>query len=716
MNPWWYTFFSSKSLFLFNPLYLFHLFELMFLISPNIRPPRAARLLHVSEEHGSEGPTQRGLVPWLTFQLPSVTYPIEKSEKLSADPALLEPSRAAAGTTFGVELFLACMSLSPPVSLAPPPAVPETARLFPCLHVSLATSVFRPASGSAWDCTPFSEARAWYLQTLPKPCRASATPPEGWSRQLTALVALLFLRPSETAVWHPQTLPTLPKPRSASETAAAPPRVFYTFRNCCLAPPNPSNPSKTSQCLRHCCSASKSLLWPSETAVWHPQTLPTLPTLPKPRSASETAAAPPRVFYDLPKLLFGTPKPFQPFQRFQNLAEPQRLLQRLRKSFMTFRNCCLAPPNPSNPSNPSKTSQRLRDCYSASKSLLWPFETAVWHPQTLPTLPTLPKPRSASETAAAPPRVFYDLPKLLFGTPKPFQPFQPFQNLAAPPRVFYDLPKLLFGTPKPFQPFQRFQNLATPQRLLQRLQESFMTFRNCCLAPPNPSNPSKTSQRLRDCCSTSKSLLWPSETVVWHPQTLPTLPTLPQPRSASETAAAPPRVFYDLPKLLFGTPKPFQPFQNLAAPQRLLQRLQESFMTFRNCCLAPPNPSNPSKTSQRLRDCWSASESLLRPSETAVWHPKPFQPFQRFQNLAAPQRLLQRLRKSFMTFRNCCLAPPNPSNPSNPSETSQRLRDCCSASKSLLWPSETAVWHPQTLPTLPKPRSASETDMDCSTD
>ena len=138
-----------------------------------------------------------------------------------------------------------------------------------------------------------------------------------------------------------------------------------------------------------------------------------------------------------------------------------------------------------------------------------------------------------------------------------------------------------------------------------------MTFRNCCLAPPNPSNPSKTSQRLRDCCSASKRLLWPFETAVWHPQTLPTLP---KPRSASETAAAPPRVFYDLPKLLFGTPKPFQPLQNLAAPQRLLQRLQKSFMTFRNCCLAPPNPSNPSnpfKTSQRLRDCCSASKSLL---------------------------------------------------------------------------------------------------------
>ena len=163
---------------------------------------------------------------------------------------------------------------------------------------------------------------------LPKPRSASETPSEGWSRQLTALAALLFLWPSETAVRHPQTLPTLPKPRSASETAAAPPTVFYDL--------------------------SKLLF-------------PTLPTLPKPRSASETAAAPPRVFSDLPKLLFGTPKRFQ---AFQNLAAPQRLLLRLRQSFMTFRNCCLAPPNPSNPSNPSKTSQRLRDCCCASESLL----------------------------------------------------------------------------------------------------------------------------------------------------------------------------------------------------------------------------------------------------------------------------------------------------------------------------------------------------------
>ena len=350
---------------------------------------------------------------------------------------------------------------------------------------------------------------------------------------------------SETRAWY---LQTLPKPRSASET-----------------------PSE---------GWSRLFLWPSETAVWHPQTL---PTLPNPRSASDTAAAPPKALPTLP-----------------NLAEPQRLLH----------------PNASNPSNPSKTSQRLRDCCSASENLLWPSETAVWHPQTLPTLP---KPRSASETAAAPPRVFYDLPKLLFGTPKRFQPFQPFQNLAA------------------------------PQRLLQRLRESFMTFRNCSLAPPNASNPYQRFQNL----------------------------------------AAPQRLLQRL-RESFMTPKRFQPFQTFAAPQRLLQRLRESFMPFRSL-------------PQRVFD---DLPKLL------FGTPKRFQPFQPFQNLAAPQRLLQCLRESFMTFRNCCLAPPNASNPSNPSKTSQRLRDCCSASESLLWPSETAVWHPQTLPTLPtlpKPRSASET-------
>ena len=189
--------------------------------------------------------------------------------------------------------------------------------------------------------------------------------------------------------------PNASNPSNASKTSQRLRESFMTFRNCCLAPPNASRPSKPSQRLRDCCSASES------------------------------------------------------FRTFR--SSPQRVF--------------LAPPNAS---NPSKTSRCLRDCCSASESLLCLSETAVWHPQTLPTLP---KPRSASETAAAPPRVFYDLPKLLFGTPKRFQPFQPFQNLAA------------------------------PQRLLQRLRESFMTFRNCCFR---------------------------------HPQTLPTLP---KPRSASETVA-----------------------------------------------------------------------------------------------------------------------------------------------------------------------------------
>ena len=119
--------------------------------------------------------------------------------------------------------------------------------------------------------------------------------------------------------------------------------------------------------------------------------------------------------------------------------------------------------------------------------------------------------------------------------------------------------------------------------------------------------------------------------------------------------------FYDLPKLLFGTPKRFQ---NLAAaPQSLLREASHAdsghlpwrlgrtavFMTFRNCCLAPPNAS---KTSlQRLRPCFGRT---LTPT--------------------------QAISRGALTFRNCCLAPPNAS--------------------------ETAVWHPQTLP---KPRcSASE--------
>ena len=157
----------------------------------------------------------------------------------------------------------------------------------------------------------------------------------------------------------------------------------------------------------------------------------------------------------------------------------------------------------------------------------------------------------------------------------------------------------------------RHQCLSPCLRQCLRLHASF---RSSCLVPPNAS---KTSPRLSDSFG---RLVTPTDCF-------------------GRTSAAPPKVFYDLSKLLFGTPKPFQPFQNLAAPQRLLQRLQESFMTFRNCCLSPPNPSNPSNTSQR------------------------------------------RLQESFMTFRNCCLAPPNPS---NPSKTSQLLRDCCSASKSLL--------------------------------
>ena len=156
---------------------------------------------------------------------------------VSADPALLKPSRAAAGTTFGVELFLACTSLSPPVSFALPPAVPETARLFPKLVL-------------------------------------------GTSKRFQNL--------------------------------AAPQRLLRKAGH------------------------ANSLLWPHFC------------------------------FCGLPKLLFGTPKRFQPFQPFQTLAAPQRLLLRLRESFMTFRNCCLAP----QPFQPFQNLAAPQRRCSALKSLL----------------------------------------------------------------------------------------------------------------------------------------------------------------------------------------------------------------------------------------------------------------------------------------------------------------------------------------------------------
>ena len=170
-----------------------------------------------------------------------------------------------------------------------------------------------------------------------------------------------------------------------------------------------------------------------------------------------------------------------------------------------------------------------------------------------------------------------------------------------------------------------------------------MTFRNYCLAPPNASNPSKPSpQRLLLRLRQSFMIF---ETAVWHPQTLPTLP---KPRSASGPETA--RLF---PKLVLGTSKRFQ---NLAAPQRLLRKAGHA-----NSLLWP-------------HFCFCGLPKLL------FGTPKRFQPFQPFQNLAAPQRLLQRLRESFMTFRNCCLAP----QPFQPFQNLAAPQRRCSALKGLL--------------------------------
>ena len=222
-----------------------------------------------------------------------------------------------------------------------------------------------------------------------------------------------------------------------------------TLRNCFLVP---WNPPKASQRLRHF------VLWPSESAFWH------LETLLGPRSASSSPSEPqqclrdcltpwPRFcFYDLPKLPFGTWPSETGFCRLEALLRPRRLthpprasgmpqrlpqrsLRRLRvqtdfwhpetllrsrsaSRTLTLRNCFLTP------WNPPKASQRLRHL------VLWPSENAFCH------LETLLRPRSASSTPPEPQECLRDCLRAV-------------PQKAPSTLCFYDPPKLTFGTLKP---------------------------------------------------------------------------------------------------------------------------------------------------------------------------------------------------------------------------------------------------------------------------
>ena len=373
----------------------------------------------------SEGTVCLGHTPF--YDPPKLTFgTLKPSQGLAAPPAISfvtlrncflapwNPPKAPKASQRLRHLLLwpsetAFGSLKPSFGLTAPPAVPQS--LSNASEIASARSLRRHRV--PWPHCLFMTLRNWLL--------APSNPPKVSQR-----LPHLLLWPSETAFWS---LQTLLRPRSASGILfydppqmpfgtlkpsfglAAPPAVpqslsnaseiasarslrrhrvpwphclFMTLRNWLLAA---SNPPKVSQRLLHL------LLWPSETAFWH------LETLLRPRSA---------LFYDPPKVLwmlkpsFGLAAPPAVPQSLSNASEiaSARSLRRHRVPwphcvFMTLRNWLLAP------SNPPKVSQRLLHL------LLWPSEAVFW------SLQTLLRPRSASGI------FFYDPPKLLLAAWNP---------------------------------------------------------------------------------------------------------------------------------------------------------------------------------------------------------------------------------------------------------------------------------------------------------
>ena len=302
-------------------------------------------------------------------------------------------------------------------------------------------------------------------------------------------------------------LETLLRPRSASGI------LFYDPRKVPLAPWKPSLGLAAPPAIPRSPKVSQRLphllLWPSETASWH------LETPLRPRSASGI------LFYDPPKMPFVALKaslclaaPPAPPQSLRNASEiaSERSLRRHRAPwphsvFMTLRNWLLTA------WNPPKVSQRLPHL------LLWPSETASWH------LETLLRPRSASGI------LFFDPPKVPFGTLKTFlRPRSASSNPSEPRQCLRDC----------------FRAVPEGTVCLGHTPFVFMTFRNCLFGT------------------------WRSESAFCH------LESFLRPRSASSTPPEPQEClrdclravpqkapcalatlcFYDPPKLTFGTLKP----------------------------------------------------------------------------------------------------------------------------------------------------------------
>ena len=277
----------------------------------------------------------------------------------------------------------------------------------------------------------------WHLQMLVRSrsasssnasdfsCSTSPAAPRALACASEATVCLgrtLFLWPSETALWH---LETLVRSRSASSsnasgfsssTSPAAPRTFA----CC---------SEATVCL-----GRTLFLWPSETAFWH------LQMLVRSRSASSsnasdfscsTSPAAPRALACASEatVCLGPTLFFWPSETaFWHL----QMLVRSRSAFSSNASGFSCSTSPAAP--------RALACASVATVclgrtlFLWPSETAFWH------LQMLVRSRSASSsnasdfscsTSSAAPRalacaseatvclgrtLFLDLPKLLFGT------------------------------------------------------------------------------------------------------------------------------------------------------------------------------------------------------------------------------------------------------------------------------------------------------------
>ena len=174
-----------------------------------------------------------------------------------------------------------------------------------------------------------SETAFWHLQMLVRSrsafssnasdfsCSTSPAAPRALACASEATVCLgptLFLWPSETAFWH---LQMLVRSRSASSSNAS------DF-SCSTSPAAPKALACASEAT--VCLGRTLFLWPSETALWHPETLvrsrsasssnasgfscSTSPAAPAALAcASEATVCLGRtLFLDLPKVLFGTLK------------------------------------------------------------------------------------------------------------------------------------------------------------------------------------------------------------------------------------------------------------------------------------------------------------------------------------------------------------------------------------------------------------------------